>query len=272
MEHGNPQHEPNTADTYGRHLVPAIFTSASQLLLHYAAVQPGERVLDVACGTGIVARQVAMDVGQSGRVAALDLNPDMLRVARSMTQPAGPMIEWQKGNAESLPYPDHSFDLVVCQHGLQFFADKLAALREMRRVLASGGRVALNVQQSLGSNRVYDLLNQSLVRHLGIPAVAESFSFGDAGALHAMMVDAGFQQAEVIPATHIARFPNVAIFVHLSLLGSGEPVPELALIDAGVRAEMLDAVERDLSAALAGDLKDGRLEFQIAMNVGRGSA
>ena len=111
----------------------------------------GERVLDVACGTGIVAQLAAEHVGPTGIVAGLDINPGMLAVARSMT-PQGVAIDWREGSAESLPFAGSEFDAVFCQLGLQFFSDKAAALREMRRVVAPDGRVLVSTSGPIPSS------------------------------------------------------------------------------------------------------------------------
>ncbi len=92
----------------------------------------------MACGTGIVARYATPLLGAEGSVVALDVSPDMLAVARALPEPAGAAVEWQEGDATSLALPDSAFDLVLCQQGLQFFPDRAAAVREMRRVLAPG--------------------------------------------------------------------------------------------------------------------------------------
>jgi ubiquinone/menaquinone biosynthesis C-methylase UbiE len=124
----------SAAEIYERHMVPAIFGPWAEDLLALATPLPGERVLDVACGTGVVARLVAQRVGPSGTVVGFDLNPGMLTVARSLPPPSGARIEWREGNVSAIPLPDATFDLVLCQQGLQFFPDRSAALREMRRV------------------------------------------------------------------------------------------------------------------------------------------
>ena len=111
------------AENYERYFVPAIFQPWAMDLLDGIKPQRGERVLDVACGTGIVSRLVAERVGLSGKLIGLDINPGMLAVAGSAT-PAGAPIEWRQGNAEDLPFPDEAFDLVLCQQGLQFFPNK----------------------------------------------------------------------------------------------------------------------------------------------------
>ena len=134
--------EPGPAETYEEYLAPAISTPWTRVLLEYAAPRCGERALDLACGTGSVARQVAPMVGAEGKVVALDVSPAMLAVARALPPPAGAPIKWREGDAVQLDLPNGSFDLVLCLQGLQFFADRAAAAREMRRVLVEDGRVA----------------------------------------------------------------------------------------------------------------------------------
>jgi ubiquinone/menaquinone biosynthesis C-methylase UbiE len=131
-------------ENYEKYFVPSIGRPLASDLMDTASLQPGERVLDVACGTGIIARLAAERVGSTGSVAGLDLNPGMLEVARSVA-PAGYSIEWHQSSAESMPLDDEQYDVVLCQLGLQFMEDKPAAVREMYRVLTRGGRLALSV-------------------------------------------------------------------------------------------------------------------------------
>src|SRR5437667_1692341 len=119
------------AEIYDRHMVPAMLASWVPALLDLVTLKPGERVLDVACGTGVVARQAASRAGAGGQVVGLDLNGDMLALARAL----GPAVEWREGNAMTLPFAASAFDVVVCQQGLQFFPDCGQALREAHRVL-----------------------------------------------------------------------------------------------------------------------------------------
>ena len=130
----------NPAENYERHFVPSIGEPFALRLLASAAPVPGERVLDVACGTGVATRLASEAVGPEGETTGLDAHPGMLEVARAVS-PDG--IEWKEAPAENMPFPDGSFDLVLCSMGLQFFADKVSALREMRRVLVPGGRAAV---------------------------------------------------------------------------------------------------------------------------------
>ena len=136
----------SAAERYERVLVPAIFAPWAADLVELAQLQDGERVLDVACGTGVVARHAAQKVGTTGHVTGLDLNQGMVRVARSLPSvPEAAAIVWIEGSALAMHLPDAAFDVVLCQQGVQFFPDRLAALHEMRRVLVPGGRVLVSV-------------------------------------------------------------------------------------------------------------------------------
>jgi ubiquinone/menaquinone biosynthesis C-methylase UbiE len=134
-------------------------------------------------------------------VVGLDINPAMLAIARALPAPAGATIAWQEGNAIRLDLPDEAFELVLCQQGLQFFPDRAAALREMRRVLTAGGRVVISVWQALQRHPVYEALFHATARHLGatIAIVDVSFSLGDADELQTLLSDAGFQRIEITP-------------------------------------------------------------------------
>ena len=136
------------AELYERIPARYILGPWAPLLVERAAVAPGERVLDVACGTGVVTRAAAERAAAGGHVAGIDLNPGMIAVARSLPPVAA--IEWREASALALPFQDSHFDVVLCQQGLQFFPDKALALREMRRVLRRGGRLALSVWNNAG--------------------------------------------------------------------------------------------------------------------------
>lgn len=133
----------NAPENYERYFVPVIGRPFANSLLAAAALRKGERVLDVACGTGIVSRLAAEQVGPTGKVVGLEINPGMLAVARSVSH-QNTSIEWREASADAIPLPDESFDVVLCSLGLQFVPEKLRALREMRRVLVRNGRLAIN--------------------------------------------------------------------------------------------------------------------------------
>lgn len=259
----NQPHSTNPAEIYEQFFVPGIFARWTPLLLAYAAPRHGEHVLDVACGTGIVARCVAPLVGAEGKVIGLDVSPTMLAVARALPAPKGAVIEWREGSALSLP--DGPFDLVVCQQGLQFFPDREAALREMRRVLAPGGRVALSVWQSLQRHPVYKALREAEAHHLNISVdtVATAFSLGDAGELYRLLNAAGFQHIAITPVSLTVRFPSPERFVALTLFSSAAVVPAFSTMDAESRSALVQAVSRDIDATLRTYIEGDTIAFPM---------
>src|SRR6516164_10602557 len=138
----------NVPENYQRYLVPSIFGPWAKDLVEIAGLKPGERVLDIARGTGIVARTAALTLGSGGGIIGLDVSAPMLAAARSAAAAEGLSIKWQEGSAVKLALIDATCDVVLCQQGLQFFPDRPAALREMHRVLRSGGRLVLSVWTS----------------------------------------------------------------------------------------------------------------------------
>ncbi|MGH2530837.1 MAG: class I SAM-dependent methyltransferase [Thermomicrobiales bacterium] len=240
----------NPAEMYESYFVPAIFLPWAEELLHRAAPKPGERVLDVACGTGAVARQIAPLVGASGSVVGLDLSPGMLAVAGSRPAPAGASITWQQGSADDLPFPNEAFDLVLCQQGLQFFPDRPAAVREMRRVLAPGGRAALSVWRGQKHQSLYDAFDAAVERHLGVAEEGGPFSFGDAADLRTLLDEAGFRDVSIKSVTRTVRFPRPEQFVRLTILAYAAVAPDYEQMDEAARNALIEAVRRDIDGTI----------------------
>lgn len=263
------QQSPNPAETYERYFGPAISDPFTRTLLEYAAAQPGERVLDLACGTGSVARQIAPLVGSEGKVVALDINPEMLAVGRALPAPAGATIEWREGDATALNLPDGTFDLVLCQQGLQFFSDRAASLREMRRVLTDGGRVVLSVWQALERHPVYKALFEATARrlHADIADVGLSFSLGDAEELRALLSDAGFQRTEVTSRSLDIRLPLPERFVQLTVLGAATSAPTFARLDTAARSALVETVSLEVEAVMHGYRHGDKLTFPMSTHI-----
>lgn len=242
----------NPAEMYEQYFVPAMFLPWAGILLRRAALQAGESVLDVACGTGIVARQAAPLVGADGRVAALDMNPAMLRVARSVPAPPGASIHWHEGNAMTLPFPEGAFDAVLCQHGLQFFPDRAAAAREMHRVLRPTGRAVAIVLQSLAQHPVFEALMESVARQLSLPiaAVVTPFGLSDADELRALFSTAGFKGVEIFSESTQVRFPEPERFVPLAVTSSAAAVPAFAQLEAPARAALVATVRQEVEPVI----------------------
>lgn len=185
------------AESYERNFVPAIGRPVAAGLIAAAHLRPGDRVLDVACGTGIVTRLAADRVGPEGAVEGLDPNPAMLAVAGEAASAEVP-ITWHTAPAERIPLEDERFDVVLCGMGLQFFSDRAAGLREMRRVLVPGGRLVANVPGP--APPPLQAMADGLRRHVGPDSagfVDAVFSLHDPDAVRALVEDAGFSRVEV---------------------------------------------------------------------------
>ena len=263
------QQSPNPAEVYEQYFGPALFSPFARVLLEYAAPQPGERVLDVACGTGIVTRHVAPMVGTAGRVVGLDISSAMLAVARALPVPGGATIAWQEGNALTLALPDNAFDLVLCHQGVQFFPNRGAAAQEMRRVLTTGGRAVLGAWQDLQRHPVFAAVYEATARRLNAPisAVALPFVFGDAAALRALLSAAGFHRIEITPRSLTVDFPSPERFVQLTVLGSAATNPTFAQLDTAARDALVEAVALESEATVRQYREGDRLIFPMSTHI-----
>lgn len=248
----------NTAKNYEELMVPALFVNWAERVLDEAAVKPRDRILDVACGTGIVARTAIKRTGSNGTtVTGLDPNPGMLAVAESMA----PEPKWKEGLAEELPFGDESFDVVVSQFGLMFFQDQTAALREMYRLLAPSGRLVVSVFDSLDNNPGYSTMTEVFERVVGeevANALRGPFLLGDPEELKALCSESGLSSAEVTTHTEKARFPDVRTMVLADAKG-WFPLAGIHLTD-----EQINEIVQHLESALQEYISsNGRLEFPM---------
>jgi SAM-dependent methyltransferase len=201
----------NGPSAYERYLVPAIFEPWGRRLVGHAGVRPGVRVLDVACGTGIVARLAARCAGPAGVIAGVDASPHMIEVARAVAATLRPPIDWREHDAHTLPFADRSFDVVLCQFGLMFFADRHAALTEMARVTRPGGGLAVAVWRPLSHNPGWRLFAEVLERHAGADAAATMrapFVDWDADGLRGLLAGAGWSDVRISVDVLMTRFPS----------------------------------------------------------------
>jgi len=225
-------------------------------LIDIAALQPGERVLDLACGTGLLARLATPLVGPAGHVTGLDINAEMLAVAREIAPEHGALIEWIEGSAVAMTFEDASFDVIVCQQGLQFFPDREAALREMLRVLVPGGRVALSVWKSPSP---YNRAVGNALEQLAGAETADQYRAGrrprmapSADTLHEMAVAVGFRAVDVLSRTRTIRHPAIETFV-LNHLAGHPAGATLATLGEESRAEFARLVRSGLADYAVGD-------------------
>lgn len=261
-DHEHWQLDGSAPELYQRYLVPAITSIWASDLIDRAALKPTDHVLDVACGTGAVTRLAAGKIAD-GRIVGLDYNAGMLVVARSIRATQAP-IEWIEGSALNLPFPAGTFDLVLCQLGLQFFPDRPLALREMHRVLRQQGRVALSVYSPIERTPAAHAFVLALDGHRGPEASkikrAEHL-FSSPQEVVALLAQAGFVQVSASTITKQITFPSVFDYVRFQLIatpmagllgGRSEAARESDIREIAIRTE----------AGLAPDmLRDGRLRF-----------
>lgn len=249
------------AEAYERLHVPALFREWAPRVLDAAEVADGDRVLDVACGTGVLARAALERVGPSGSVVGLDPDAGMLTVAARLND----RIEWREGTAETVPFADVSFDRVVSQFGMMFFPDPEAAVEEMTRVLTPSGRFAIAVWDSLESSPAYTLEVELLERMVGVDAadaLRAPFVLGDVGRLCDLIGRAVGAPVESQTLVGCARFPSIRSMVEADLRGwlpvMGVQLDEALILDIVATAdqELVDFV-----------LPDGRVEFDVSAHI-----
>ena len=200
------------AEVYESQFVPALFAEWAPHLVEAGGVAPGQAVLDVACGTGVVARTAADRMGGRGRVVGLDLNEGMLTVAGRLR----PDIEWRQGDASDLPFEPRSFDVALCQSAMMFFPDRAGSLREMARVATPGGTVAVQVWDQLEAQDGYGAMYGAFARHLGPEAGQLDSSYwalGDLDLVGSLFEAAGLELTTTLTRVGTVRFPSASAAV-----------------------------------------------------------
>src|SRR5215216_3597964 len=259
------QLEGNAPLAYDTHIVDVFLQDYSRRLVEVAAIKPGDRVLDVACGTGVVIRLVANRIGSAGQVVGFDLNAGMLARARASRETAA-AIEWRLGNATDMPFADATFDCVICQHGLQF-PNKAAAVSEMHRVLADRGRIVISVWRSIEHCPWQAAIADAVERNMGSEQAAQirsAFSFGDADQLQQLIVAAGFRGVEIRIEREIIRHASMAEYVPGYI--SATPVAAaVAGVDKEAQAKITTDVRDALAAYRVGDGLAAPIEAHVAI-------
>ncbi len=241
-------------EAYEKYLVPALFAPWAVKLIELAKLKAGERVLDVACGTGIVARLAAQRVGEGGKVVGIDLNPQMLKVAREASSEMTTPIEWQEGSATNLQLPDTIFDVVFCQKSLMYFAEP-QAIREMHRMLVPSGRLALSVWRPIQHSPGFAVLAEALERHVSSEAAAimkRPFSLGDAEKVRNLIAGSEFRNIHVLLDVAMVRFPSPEEFIRRQVASSPLAGP-VRQVDAATSAALIEEVSRSLDAYMDDD-------------------
>ncbi len=249
-------------ELYESVLVPTLFRPWAEDILHRIDLSVSDSIIDVACGTGIVAR-VARERTGARRIVGIDLNPAMLAVA----QDRGPNIEWRIGDATALPVAEgETFSAAVCQQGLQFIPDRKAAIAEIRRVLSPGGHLAVSTWQSDENFPFLHGLRQVAEQHVG-KVTDRRHSFGDAAELGVLLTEAGFRNVQVESVTKTMRFSDGNAFAYLNaaaMIGMSERGPEISPEE---RDPLIRAIVADCRELIVENTNADGFSYDIGANV-----
>jgi ubiquinone/menaquinone biosynthesis C-methylase UbiE len=261
---GSVDIDTSAAEAYDAVLVPEVFRPWAELMIQEAHVQNGMQTLDVACGTGVVARCAARFCGPRGRSSGLDIDPAMIKVAEAAALREGLDIDYRCGSASELPFEAGSFDAALCLQGLQYFPDKEQALAELRRVMRPGASLVVVVWTEMQACAGNWAMITALERlSLDAKDMRKPFALADSAALRALVEQAGFEDVTVEVVHRMVRFASAKAFVES--IAQGAPSSRLAL--AQVPPREWQNFLTDVEAQLAPWTKDARLEFPMASNV-----
>jgi ubiquinone/menaquinone biosynthesis C-methylase UbiE len=258
------------AEVYDSWFVPVLFAPVAERMVAGTSLPPQTRVLDIACGTGIVARTVAARLHGQGQITGLDLNPAMLRVARRVSDASGLAIDWVQGDAQALPFPDATFDLVFCQQGIQFFPDRAAAVAEMHRVLAPGGEAAVACWRGLARNLFFAHLAQAVQQQVGSDALAMPFALDDPLELAGLLQQAGFQDVSVEPIAFTAIYAEPDRFVEMQMTASAAGIRALQGMSASELTAVIEAIRAEMAEPVRNATVDGQLHVPVQGMLARG--
>jgi SAM-dependent methyltransferase len=242
----------NAAAIYEEQKVPAIFRPLALATLDILEIRDDDKVLDVACGTGIAGREIMKKLGPDGFVTGVDLNRGMIDVARELTKTDPLRHEWHVADVTAMPFEADTFSFAICQQGLQFFPDENAALREISRVLRPEGRVAITVWA--GPSEFFTSLARALSRHVSEEVGQKSlapFQYAGTATLPIRLTDIGFEDVDVRKLTIARRMLDPETAIPKEILGN--PVgPAVSQRGEAVMQQIVSDVLSDLSYCIEG--------------------
>lgn len=264
MSQANLSTDTTVARAYETHMVPGMFAHWAEFVVSLVAPQSGERVIDVACGTGIGARVAARAVGSTGKVVGVDIDPGVIEVARGLAQSTGTPIEWHCASALQMPFQDATFDLCLCLQGLQFLPDRPAGLAEIRRLLKPSGRLAASIWGPLDHNKGHYAVVQALEEQ-GVDASAakRACSFPDPEAIREAAAGAGFSRIQLRTEDGVSHFRSLESFISGMTVGSPSTRHAVALLSESGRDEFVKRVKVMLDSYMT----SGELQYPMRTHV-----
>jgi len=236
-------------EAYEKYIVPAFSGAWAQDIVNRAALRKGDRILDVGCGTGIVARHAFRSLGESGHITGLDVNEVVLEKAREICPPNVMPIQWKQGDVTALPFSDAKFDVALCQQGLQYFPDRSRALNEINRVLVNKGRVVFSVWRPIEYFPFYSVLHRVLEQYVSAEAasmLASAFTLGDSMQLRVLLENAGFKNIDICLTIKQMRYSPLEQFLIGGFVASPFANDILAL-EESKREEMFQTIKNSIS-------------------------
>ena len=253
-------------EAYERYIVRSLFRPWTEDLIARIDRIAATRILDLACGTGIVIRTLAPRVPNVA-FTGLDISPGMLAKAEALTEDLEVPLEWQEGCATCMPFPDDAFELILCQQGLQFFPDHYAGLKEIQRVLVPGGRAVISVWGPLESNPFYGVIDELVSAHLAQGALAAPFSLSDSAQLHDLATSAGLKVASLESVELEIHATEPRYFAAMCLRGATAVLREFAALTQAARKEVLERMHAAMDKALRRFQRNDELVFRTTANV-----
>lgn len=264
MSQADPSIDTTVAQAYESHMVPGMFAHWAAFVVSLVAARSGEQVLDVACGTGIGAREAARVVGPTGRIVGVDIDPGVIELARGLVQGSGTPFEWHCASALQMPFENAVFDLCLCLQGLQFLPDRSAGLAEMRRLLKPSGRLAASIWGPLAHNKGHSAVVQAL-EDQGVDASAakRACSFSDPEAIREAAARAGFSRIHLRTEDGISHFKSLDSFIYGMTVGSPSTRHAVALLSESGRDRFIKQVKMTLEPYMT----SGELQYPMRTHV-----